>query len=519
MQIHAVATEGGTGMRVMSLRDYLKAVRKYWMLVVLLTILGTLAATALTLRTAPKYRSTVTFFVSSQTSSSQTPLQADQFAQRRINSYAGVLQSDKMANLIIKKANLSLTSAQVAGEITATTDTNTVLLTATVIDSSADRALSISNAIASELNGVVNQLDNPGSTTSTTVLNVISGPTLNPTPVSPNKSLNIGLGLLLGLALGTAAAIVRELMDTTVRSGESIQAITGRPLLATVALDPATSRSPVLVQSSVRSPRGETFRQLRTNLRFIHVDHPLRVITVSSSVASEGKSLTAANLALVFAEAGHKVLLIEGDLRQPRVADYLGLERSVGLTNVLAGQLDLDDVLQTWGSTGLTLLASGSIPPNPSELLGSNAMADLMITLRKQFDMVVIDCPPLLPVTDAAVLSAVADGMLLIVRYGKTTRAQFAAAVAAVSAADARLVGTVVNMAPAKETPGGYGGYRPSEQAKIPTSAAPAPPVVDATGSSVHQASSTSHVIEPLVRRRKRPTEDETSGHAVDELA
>ncbi|QNK80972.1 polysaccharide biosynthesis tyrosine autokinase [Nakamurella sp. PAMC28650] len=455
----------------MNLRGYLRAIRKYWMLVLLLTVLGTLAATGLTLSTDPKYASTVTFFVSSQTSSSQTALQADQFAQRRINSYAGVMVSDRMADLIIKKANLSLTPAEVKSEISATTDVNTVLLTATVIDTSPDRSLAIANAISTELNGVVNGLDNPGSTKTTTFLNAITGPTLNTTPVSPKKTLNIGLGFLVGLALGVSAAIVRELMDVTVRTADVMQTLSKRPVLATVALDAATAKSPVLVRTTVRSPRGEAFRQLRTSLKFIHVDQPLKVVVVSSSVASEGKSLTAANLALVFAEAGQRVLLIEADLRQPRAADYLGLERAVGLSNVLAGELGVDDVLQPWGDSGLTLLASGSIPPNPSELLGSNAMADLMVALRARFDMILVDSPPVLPVTDAVVLSAVADGILMVVHYGRTTRAQFTSAITALDAVDAKLIGTVLNMAPVKDIPSGYGGYRYAEEAKIPAAA------------------------------------------------
>lgn len=467
-------------MGTMNLRGYLKAIRKSWMLVLVLTIVGTAAATALTLRMTPKYASTVTFFVSTPTSSNQTALQADQFAQRRVNSYAGVMTSDRMANLIIKKAGVNLTPAQVIGEITTSVDVSTVLLTATATDESPQRSLAITTAISTEFNGLVNDLDNPGSTKATTVLNAISGPTLNPVPVSPKKTLNIGLGLFIGLALGIAVAIIRELTDVTVRSAATIVDLSQRPVLATLGRDHALSKAPGLVALSARSPRGEAFRQLRTNLQFIHVDAPLKVIVVSSSVAAEGKSLTAANLALVFAEAGQTALLVEADLRQPRAAVYLGLENTIGLTNVLAGQMTVDDVLQPWGYTGLTLLASGSIPPNPSELLGSEAMIQLMGQLRASFDVVVIDSPPLLPVTDAVVLSSVADGVLMVVRHGKTTRQQFSTAVESLRAVEARLIGTVINMVPAEDTPTGYGGYRDPEEPETAIKATSSTPATSA---------------------------------------
>jgi capsular exopolysaccharide synthesis family protein len=203
---------------------------------------------------------------------------------------------------------------------------------------------------------------------------------------------------------------------------------------------------------------------VRTNLQFVDVDHPIKLIVVTSSIAAEGKSTTATNLAVVFAETGSRVLLIEADLRRPRVSDYLGLERAVGLTNVLAGQVSIDEVLQRWGTDGLTVLPCGSIPPNPSELLGSQNMVDLLTGLRQRFDTIIIDTPPLLPVTDAAVASVLADGVVVVVRYGRTNRAQLAAAVRSLESVDARVLGCVLNMQPAKQAEGrgrydGYGYY------------------------------------------------------------
>jgi capsular exopolysaccharide synthesis family protein len=240
--------------------------------------------------------------------------------------------------------------------------------------------------------------------------------------------------------------------------------VVGLPLLGSIQFDNSARKAPLIVGGQLRSLRAEAFRHVRTNLQFVDVDHPIKLFVVTSSIAAEGKSTTATNLAIVFAETGARVLLIEADLRRPRVSDYLGLERAVGLTNVLAGQVAIDEVLQKWGTDGLTVLPCGSIPPNPSELLGSQNMVDLLSVMRQRFDTIIIDTPPLLPVTDAAVASVLADGVVIVVRHGRTNRAQLAAAVRSLESVDARVLGCVLNMQPAKQTEGrgrydGYGYY------------------------------------------------------------
>ena len=225
--------------------------------------------------------------------------------------------------------------------------------------------------------------------------------------------------------------------------------------------DATASEEPLLIGGQVFSIRAETFRALRTNLKFMNVDNPAQVIMVTSSVAEEGKSTTCANLAIVFAESGRSTLLIEADMRRPKVTDYLGLERSIGLSNVLAGHVVVEEVLQTWGDSGLSVLSGGTVPPNPSEILGSHGMVNLIESMRTRFDMIIIDTPPLLPVTDAAVTSVLADGVVLVVRYGKTTRHQVTAAVRALETVEATILGSVLNMAKTRRSGrDGYDSYR-----------------------------------------------------------
>ena len=430
------------------------------------------ASIVLTYTATPQYESSVTFFVSTSANADGTALQADQYAQRRVNSYVGLLTSEKLAQSVIDNAHLDMTVSQVTGSIAAAADLNTVLLTATVTNSSPERSLAIATAISTQFGQMVAQLDNHGSPeNANVVLNVVSGPTLNPVPVSPRKTLNIGLGVLLGLALGLAAAILREVLDNTVRSPQVLRTMSEAPVLGVIAADRGSKKSPLIVDNHARSVRAEAFRQLRTNLQFIDAARPVGVLVVTSSIANEGKSTTAINLAVSFSDSGRRVLLIEADLRRPRVAEYLGLEGAVGLTNVLVGQAAIDDVLQPWGRGGLTVLPSGTIPPNPSELMGSPLMAELIIQLRKSFDMIIIDTPPVLPVTDAAVASRLVDGVVVVVRYGKTTRNQVSTALRSLTAVDARVLGTVLTMSPVKgaEAYSAYGYYEDDDRVELST--------------------------------------------------
>jgi len=433
----------------MELRGYLRALRKYWWIVLTCLVLSVGAGVFVTLRAEPQYESSVTFFV--QTPSETSALQGDAFGQKRVNSYIQLANSQRLADRLIADTGLKLTANQLSSRISASGDLNTVILTVKVTDTVPTRGLLIATSISTQFVELVAEIEQPAAGGVAPVkLEVVSGPSLNPDQVSPRPVLNIGIAGLVGLLLGLGLAVLREVLDNSIRGVDELQQYAKSPVIGVIAYDESASKSPLIVDSGAKSNRAESFRQLRTNLQFVNVDHPPRVVVVTSAMPDEGKSSTSTNLAITFAEAGRKVLLMEADLRRPRVADYLGLEGSVGLTNVLAGQVDLQDVLQTWGRGGLTVLTSGAIPPNPSELLGSKAMDELLRSVLKVFDLVIIDSPPLLPVTDAAVIAARADGALLVVRHGKTSRNQVEVATTALATVDARLIGTVLNMVPTK---------------------------------------------------------------------
>lgn len=430
----------------MELRSYFRALRKHWLTLLLVTILGVLAAAAAYLLTPPRYSSSVTFYVSTPLTDGSNPLNAGQFAQARVNSYVEVLQSEELARRVIEDRNLALTPADITRRVDATAQLNTVLVTAVVEDTDRRQALTISRGIATAFPELVDELDNKGRRADVVTITTVSGPTLLPSAVAPDWRLYGALGLLGGLALGGLLAVAREALDTTVRTTDTASDLLGGPVLGVIDFDPDSTKSPLLLKGSKPTGRAEALRQLRTNLQFVDATSDTEVMLITSAVPGEGKSLTSVNLALSFAEFGERVLLVDADLRRPTLATYLGVGSDVGLSGVLAGTSKPEQAIQPWGTDGLHVLPSGRLPPNPAELLGSRAMGDLISKVRTDFDRVIIDAPPLLPVTDAALVSAYADGVVMVIRWGKTHRSQVTAAVDALAQVSAPLLGGVLNM-------------------------------------------------------------------------
>lgn len=433
----------------LDLRSHLSAVTRFWRSLVALTLLGVVIAGGYSVLAQPTYQSNTTYFVATSADRTNTALQADEFAQRRINSYVGVINSDRLAEVVLNDTGLPLTVADIEQMVSATADPETVLLTVTVTDISAQRAQVVAESISKNLDATIGSLDNRRTSTEVEI-RTISGPSLLPYPVTPRTRLNLAIGLLLGLSLGVAQALIRQQLDPTFRSRNQLEKSSGVPVLGWLPFDRTAKASPILASLADHSRRAETFRQLRTNLRFVDAASPIEVLTVTSAVEGEGKTTTATNLALSFAHAGRRTLLLDGDLRKPKLARYLDLEGSAGVTNVLIGDAELADVVQDFGEHGLQVLASGPIPPNPSELLGSVSMEKLIQQARITYDLVIIDTPPLLPVTDAAVTATSSDGVLLVVRYGRTRIDQVLQSIASLRSVDARVLGTVVSMT--KET-------------------------------------------------------------------
>ncbi|WP_194793305.1 CpsD/CapB family tyrosine-protein kinase [Raineyella fluvialis] len=225
-----------------------------------------------------------------------------------------------------------------------------------------------------------------------------------------------------------------------------------------IGYDAASERGLTLISDAITSPRAEAFRRLRTNLQYLGRGQGGNSFVITSSVPDEGKTSTAINTALVLADAGLRVLLIDADMRRPRVGQSLRLEDAAGLSTILIGRASLREVVQVAGMGTLQVLTSGPVPPNPAELLGSISMVRLLECATHEYDAVVIDAPPLLPVTDAAILSGMTTGALLVVGSGEVRAPQLAAALESLESVEGRLLGIVLNKLRGKDV--GYSAYR-----------------------------------------------------------
>ncbi len=455
----------------MDLRDYLRVVRKRWVSIALITLLGLGAAGLFTYLQPKVYTATAQTFVaiSNDGASSADILSGATFTLQRVKSYTQIVDSPDVLQPVIDELKLNVTTEQLARNVSATSPLDTVLIEVQAKDGSAEQAAAVANAVAKQLGLQIEKLEEPKAGGASPVKVTLTHRADVPaSPSSPRTLVNLALGLLVGLALGLAYAFIRESLDTTIKSVEDVSDIVGATPVGFIPFDPEAKDKP-LAALELNRTGAEAFRTVRTNLAFVDVDHPKKVIVVTSAVPGEGKTTTAINLAITMAQTGQRVALVECDLRRPKVEDYLGLAAGVGLTSVLTGQATLEAALQPWNRGLMGVLAAGPLPPNPAELLGSRQMQSLLDHLRGICDAVIIDAPPLLPVTDSAVLAHHADGALLVVRHGRTTREQVRRAVEVLEQADASVLGSLVNFVPARKRGessyyygsyyGGYGGY------------------------------------------------------------
>ncbi|MBF4599896.1 polysaccharide biosynthesis tyrosine autokinase [Frigoribacterium sp. VKM Ac-1396] len=449
----------------MELRDYIRILRKGWIFIAALTLAGIAAGALASILATPTYVSSTRLFVSVQAQDSSTTgdaVQGSSAAQQKVRSYVDVVTSDAVLDPVIDQLGLDTTAAQLATGITAESPLNTVLINITVTDTDAQRAADVANAVGASLTDVVvNELETPadGGASLVKIATIVPGSVAS-APATPRTALNLGVGLLIGLALGVGAAVLRSTLDTRIHGSHDVEMVTDAPIVGGISFDPGAKKHPLIVHVDPRNPRSESFRTLRTNLQFVNVESQSRCFVVTSSLPGEGKTTTTANLAVALAETGATVAVVDGDLRLPRLADTLGLEGVVGLTDVLIGRADLQDVLQPWGRGTMYVLPAGRVPPNPSELLGSKAMTALIESLTTSFDYVLIDAPPLLPVTDAAILSKVTGGAIVVSAAGRTTRNELQSALRNLEHIGSKVHGIVLTMLPTKGPDAyGYGNY------------------------------------------------------------
>lgn len=437
----------------MDLRDILKVLHRNWIAILACALIGVLVAGGASLLVKPTYTAHTRLFVAIQSTGTVTELQqGNSFSQARVQSYVQTALTPVVLQPVIDELGLTVTPSALAKQVSAQADLNTVLITLSASSDSPVEAAAIAQAMTSSLIDVVDQLESSEKTpaTSPVKLSVVTPATAPEAPSAPSTPMYLLAGLAVGVLVGVGLSLLRRALDQKVRGIEDVQKIVDTPLLGGIAYDADAAKKPLLTQTVGQSPRAESFRQIRTNLQFAMVNSKSNSLLVTSSLPGEGKSTTAINTALALAQAGKRVVLVDADLRRPMVANYLGLEANAGLTTALLGSAEVEDLLQPWGDDDLYVLTSGQVPPNPSELLGSAAMTELVQKLEATFDSVIIDAPPLIPVTDATVLAQVVGGVALVVGAAKVTTKDVEKSLDAMKLVNSSLLGVVLNLLPTK---------------------------------------------------------------------
>lgn len=444
----------------MDLTDLVRILRRRWIPIIAAGVVGVGTAAGISALQTPSYESATQVFVSTQTGGTSTDLaQSNAYTLSRVLTYAELASSERVLADVIADVGLDVDVRDLARDIEAAPVPDTTIIQIVATSDDPDEAAAIASATATSLAEVVADIEGTATQESPVRLTTVEEARPPESASSPQWLLNLVLGGLLALALATAVVVLRDVLDTRIRSPHDVELATHHPVIGTIAFDERAADRPLVVHEAPHDFRAEAYRSLRTNLLFVDVEGGQRTFVVTSSVAAEGKTTATANLAIALAQSGQTVLLIDADLRKPKLADTLGIEGRVGLTTVLIGDAEVDDAVQEWGGTGLFVLPAGRVPPNPSELLGSRAMESLLRRLEREFDWILVDAPPLLPVTDAAVLATRTAGAIVVAASGRTTRGQLDGALTRLGTVDVSIAGILLTMLPTSGAHGYAYGY------------------------------------------------------------
>jgi capsular exopolysaccharide synthesis family protein len=442
------------------IQNYLRVVAWYWYVVLSGLVIGLVCAGVVSNRTPTTYASEVTMILApTPTADESIAYQGALLATERAKSYAPLLTTEELAGGVVRQLGLDLYPVELVGATSVTLDPDTVLIKARVVDGSAQRVQQIADAMGVEFTRLVADLErnaDPSNAPALTV-KVVQPATFSDTPFAPNVMLNLILGAILGLLAGLGGALALNALRMPVRSVRDVTEVTRSPLLGVVRTDPASTREPLAVADRPDSPQAEAFRRICAGLTF-EAGSPGKIAAVVSSDYGDGRTSVAGNLAVALAQTRRRVVLVDCDLRHPKVGELFGIgptdgdspaDREVGVADVLEGSAPLDVALRPCGNGFLDVLAAGRHPAHPGGLLASDRTQHLLTELARRYDVVLLDTPPILPVSDAVALARGADGVVLVVRFGRTGRRDLHAVMETLEAVSAPVIGTILNRVPA----------------------------------------------------------------------
>lgn len=404
----------------MTLKDYLRILRRRWPLMVATILLSVSVAVILTLTAKPKYEAATSLFVTTPGASNVgETYEGNLFSQQRVASYAELVTSEDVLAQTADDLNLGVTPEQLAAQITATAVPETVLINVTVSDSSPTRAAEIANTVAGVFASRVADLETPdGAAAPMTRVVVAQRAAVPDARTSPNNKMNVALGGVVGVVAGFGLALLVDRFKRTVADRQDVETLTGATVLATLPRQRKPWVSPIVDFDAPSTNTTEAYRCLAA----VIVDRggaPSRVTMVASPEAAKEKTAVVVNFAAALADSGATVCLVDGNLRSRALSRVLGKDGGPGLTTVLNGEAGVRDVLQPFGD--MTLLSAGPSAPKPSHLL-ADGIAGVVNELRKRFDHVIVDTPPLPQFADALLVSRTAESAVVVVRPNKTRR-------------------------------------------------------------------------------------------------
>ncbi|WP_353114305.1 polysaccharide biosynthesis tyrosine autokinase [Microbacterium sp.] len=459
----------------MDLREYLRVFRAHWLGMVAITIAGVVVAFGWTLLQPKVFTADATAIVQTKSTAGSEPSLSDamignSIATAKVKTYKDLGEMRSVAERVIKELGLNTSPEQLVGQITISNAVDTVSLKVSANAPSPEGARDLAEAWVKSMVLEVNDFETKDpNKQGAAFLSPVDSARLPSSPSSPNTRLALALGGLLGLALAVAYGLLRYTLDRRIRSVEAVERETGVAVVGTIPEEKTFTADDRLVpfdggNSSLSANAhlfgiAEAMRELRTNIQYMDVDNPPRIMVVTSPLPGDGKSTISSNLAITLASSGQPVVLIDGDLRRPMIDTIFDMPKGAGISDVLAGRASITDVAQRFGNGKLLVVGAGKVPPNPSEVLGSARMRELLQMIAREA-IVIVDAPPLIPVTDAAVLAHSADGAIIVGTVGKTTYEVLGKALGNLERAGARALGIVLNRVPRRGSGAAYYGYQ-----------------------------------------------------------
>lgn len=420
-------------------------VRRWWVIVGAAAIAAGLAF-GWGLLQKPVFHSTASLYFSMRSAVSGSDInQGSTYTQNQMLSFAQLAESSLVLGGLTGKIPGDPSVQEIRRSISVSIPQNTVILSITAGDGNPERAAVMANAVAGRLADVVEDVaPKDDSNAATVVARVVDPATPAVYQTTPNKQRDAVLGAIIGALAAALAITIWALVDTRVRNEQVLRQATDLPLIGSIPRRKAGAPDAVVV-AEPNGRAAEAYRGVRSNLRYSAVGHDIRIVAITSATPGEGKTTTAINLALAYAEAGHDVILVDADLRRPMVSSRLGLEGAVGLTSILVDGATIDDVSLGWGPSKLRVVPAGEVPPNPAELLASQRMSDTLRELADGCDTLIVDTAPLLSVADATLIAPVADVTLLVVDASSLRTRQLERALGVLEGVNATMAGVILN--------------------------------------------------------------------------